>query len=213
MASKRYSDEVVADTADLIISWHKEDNVHELWNFHDLLTTSHRITIEFSLGFLSDGEQLYQGILCKEYIANDSGPVKPIGILWITSERIIYVMGSQIREFPSLAAPASFLVTGRIFKNALIKFFISTALASGEVYVATFDCTNYPHHKVSEFVDTLNTHLKELKNQEEKLIPKKSEDKFNNDYIAGLERLATLWEQGFLTDEEFKLAKDKLLKS
>jgi hypothetical protein len=86
-----------------------------------------RLHIEFSLDFLSTNEYFKQGILCYEWVNDKIGSP---GILWVTNHRILYVSGSQLREYSNhFAAPVNFLVTGRIFKNALIQLFISTNLA------------------------------------------------------------------------------------
>ncbi|MCA9996319.1 MAG: SHOCT domain-containing protein, partial [Anaerolineales bacterium] len=180
--------------------------------------------MDSTMSFLQENEVPMAGILCStpdiEYYNDNDNHFPPDGPLWLTGMRLVfaYKTGGGFFKTPeshfleyrfSSLASIKHVVKGTLSKESWLVLNIFTTSAVGKVINVSFKLGGvyYKEHKeVAEaFVNSVKQHQKGLKSKSEQ--PTQPQD----DLMGKLEQLNQFWQDGILTEEEFKAAKMRLL--
>ncbi len=182
----------------------KRTNVMNAPNVRDILSYKSPL-LEYTLEFLHPNE-------------TPLGFLRVGALLWATDSRVIWVglmpkngmfdsPKPQYKDLPYISIASVHTEKGGFLGYHKINFHVSTTLASGRVEIVSFQATD-TFDVVQEFADLVRTRIKissQPNTAKEKVLPP------SDDLIVQLERLAILREKGALTEDEFNLAKRKLL--
>lgn len=101
---------------------------------------------------------------------------------------------------------------GTVFKTTWLLLYVATTSARGDVAQVSFEIDSYhPSHLKDHIVNAFVTDLQSCIRNLNKPAVDASLQANTDDVLGTLERLSTLRQQGMLTDEEFTVAKQKLL--
>lgn len=177
--------------------------------------------VDSTTGFFRENEIPISGVLCfTPNISYYIDHIPPRGILWLTSDRLVYVYktgGGLFKtpeshfmefEFSSLASVQP-LFKGTIVKEFWIVLHISTTAANGKVANISFklDELYYKEDRkelLDVFINSVQQRQKMLENKNTSASPQ-------DDLLGKLAQLDKFRQDGILTDEEFKAAKMRLL--
>lgn len=179
---------------------------------------------EFTIDFLEDGEYPEIGVLCHTpdatYEKDTENMSPPDGFLWQTNRRMMFVCktgGGLFKTANPLFLEFSFSsltsikhsVKGTFFKDSWIVLYVSTTSASGKVVDISFQphgiCTK---EAAAKFVTNVQEYQKQLNSSS---VQNSSVANPQENLLAALERLTLLRQQNHLSEEEFNVAKKKLL--
>lgn len=144
-------------------------------------------------------------ILINAVTGLNKGDVKG-GILFATNKRIVYITESTFLKKISVNNIPLDKISSIEYKKGWIssKILIYTANAAMQIEQIETDAAPKFCNQVKKSMDVLNQQMYQVQ-QTPPPSPKK-------DFIQELKELGQLKQEGIITDEEFKLAKEKLLK-
>jgi len=165
-----------------------------------------------SIGYASEFfqyDELPEKVLDVEYTWDETP-----GYLWVTNKRVVFVGAkSLIGKEPVYKEFMYGSITAIIHNKKLggfdkIVLSVSTSVASGHVEQVEFKLTsNAKREKVIEFVEYVRTKVANWSGTSSRDTPNKEE----SDLVGELERLGKLRHKGLISEDEFQVAKRKLL--
>jgi hypothetical protein len=130
------------------------------------------------------------------------------GSTWLivsTSERVIFLDKGMVCGLKQLETPLDKI-------NSISQ---STGFVYGEISIwdgsSKMQIKNCIKTAVKPFVDSVNSAIKKVKEQNRPIIQQTIQTNNEDDMVSKIERLAKLKEQGILTEEEFLQSKAKIL--